>query len=59
MNCFNQKIEIPIEEQKKDYYTVIQLLDSTYCIYYYLGQYIINPFYILSLEIKEEKEIID
>lgn len=57
-NCSNQRIDLSIEQQQKDYYTIMQLLSSTYCIYYYLGQWIINPFLSNTTEIKEEKEII-
>jgi len=54
-NCSNQRIDISINQQKTDYYTIHRLLSSTYCIFYYLGRWIINPFPIDNREIIEEK----
>lgn len=54
-NCSNQRINISINQQKTDYYLIMKLLSSTYCIHYYLGQWIKNPF-IVEEEIKEERK---
>ena len=52
-DCSNQRINLSIEQQKIDYYLIMKLLSSTYCIYYYLGQWIINPFPINTPQITE------
>ena len=57
-NCLNEKRNIPIEQQKTDYYIIQRFLSSTYCIFYYLGRWIMNPFPINNTEIVEEKEIV-
>ncbi len=36
-NCSNQRINISINQQKTDFYIIMKLLSSTYCIYPYLG----------------------
>jgi hypothetical protein len=52
-NCLNERIEFSKEQYQKDYYIMMKLLESTYCIYYYLGQHIIYPFYIDTQKIQE------